>query len=80
MPPFRSANLGVSPLSQTRKSIISNGPCPPPRPPALSPHREHLQATAILATLIGRNPAEARSRAEHLEALNLDFDTWLDER
>ena len=35
---------------------------------------------AILAALIGRNPAEARSRAEHLEALNLDFDTWLDER
>jgi DNA-binding MurR/RpiR family transcriptional regulator len=34
----------------------------------------------ILAALIGRNPAEARSRAEHLEALNLDFDTWLDER
>jgi DNA-binding MurR/RpiR family transcriptional regulator len=35
---------------------------------------------AILAALIGRNPAEARSRAEHLDALNLDFDTWLDER
>jgi hypothetical protein len=36
--------------------------------------------SAILAALIGRNPAEARSRAEHLEALNLNFDTWLDER
>ena len=36
--------------------------------------------TAVLATLIGRNPSEARSRAEHLEALNLDFDTWHDER
>ena len=36
--------------------------------------------SAILAALIGRNPAEARSRAEHLEALNLEFDTWLDER
>lgn len=36
--------------------------------------------SAILAALIGRNPAEARTRAEHLEALNLDFDTWLDER
>jgi DNA-binding MurR/RpiR family transcriptional regulator len=36
--------------------------------------------TAILAAMIGRNPSEARARAEHLEALNLDFDTWLDER
>lgn len=35
---------------------------------------------AILAALIGRNPADARSRAEHLDTLNLDFDTWLDER
>jgi len=35
---------------------------------------------AILAALIGRNPAEARFRAEHLEALIPDFDTWLDER
>jgi DNA-binding MurR/RpiR family transcriptional regulator len=34
----------------------------------------------ILAALIRRNPSEARARAEHLEALNLDFDTWLDER
>ena len=25
-------------------------------------------------------PAEARFRAEHLEALIPDFDTWLDER
>jgi DNA-binding MurR/RpiR family transcriptional regulator len=35
---------------------------------------------AILAALIGRNPADARTRAEHLDALNLDFDTWQDER
>ena len=38
------------------------------------------KAATILAALIGRDPAEARSRAEHLEALNLEFDTWLDER
>jgi hypothetical protein len=25
-------------------------------------------------------PSETRARAEHPDALNLDFDTWLDER
>jgi len=35
---------------------------------------------AILAALIARNPKEAHARAEHLESLNLDLDTWLSER
>lgn len=35
---------------------------------------------AILAALIGRNPREARLRAERLDSLNLGLDTWLDER
>jgi DNA-binding MurR/RpiR family transcriptional regulator len=34
----------------------------------------------ILAALIGRNPREARLRAERLESLNRDLDVWLGER
>ena len=48
----------------------------------LTPSESRMASVILdrLAALIGRNPAEARSRAEHLEALNLEFDTWLDER